>query len=375
MLFKALFDKLSLFGHKPEHDITYVWLVVRLPLTEDEVRAIAQHWISVDVQGVLANPSAREAMKADLHMSDEDLNGVVDISEFQAFRYFPLIGMAANPASLAELRSLPCVRYAHSVPDDYSPFYLRMIKALHYLIDDANGKSNANVINLSLQPLDPYPYQPLEAVNVATEVVASRGKTIVFAAGNFGGKGNGSMNPWSLAPWVISVGAADDTGAKLWSGSARGVPGDPDNHPTIVAPGINVVGPRAPSVPVDPTMDNPNYVHETGTSFATAHISGVCLTMHEFILEGLAKSKTIDEWRKLADQQFHIDLLPVEPGPEVVKRMLIDMAHPMPGYGLHEVGAGFVSNDIAQEYYRHFRLSNFLKVFGMKRMATVTKGG
>jgi hypothetical protein len=36
----------------------------------------------------------------------------------------------------------------------------------------------------------------------------------------------------------------------------------------------------------------------------------------------------------------------------------------MPGYGLHEVGAGFVSNDIAQDYYRNFRLSNFLKVFG-----------
>ncbi len=342
MNLKSLLDRLSAFGRKPERSLTYVWVVVRLPLTEDDVRGVAQHWIANDAQGVLANPAARDAMKADLHMTDEDLKSFVDMCEFQVFRHFPLIGMVADPASVAVLRVLPFVRYAHSVPDEYSLFYLHLIKGLHWAIDDDPG---TRVVNLSLQPLDPYPYQPLEAVNVATQVVAERGKTVVFAAGNFG-PSDGSMNPWSLAPWVISVGAADTAGTKLWAGSSRGVPRDPDNHPTIVAPGSR-----------------------TGTSFAAAHISGVCATIYEVITEGLAKSTTLDEWRTLASQQFDLDVTPIEPEPATVKRILIDMARPMPAYGVHEVGAGFVSIDIAQEYYRNFRLSNFLKVFGKKRTA------
>jgi Subtilase family len=367
--FKALFSKLSLFSHKPAANVTYVWVVVRLPLTEDEVRAIASHWIAVDAQAVLANPAALAAMKSDLHFSDEGVNAFVSICEFQVFRHFPLIGMAADPASLDALRALPCVRYAHSVPDDYSTFYLNVIKALHYVIDEGPDKPEMAVVNLSLQPLDPYPYQPLEAMNVATEVVASHGKTMVFAAGNFGDRGNGSMNPWSLAPWVISVGAADEAGTRLWSGSARGVPGDPDNHPTLVAPGIDVLTTRAPNDPVDPTVDNPNYVRVTGTSFAVPCVTGICAQIHEFISVGLLKSSTLDGWRVQVTQQFQLDLWPIAPEPATVKRMLIDMAQPMPEYGLHEVGAGFVNNDIAQAYYRNFRLSNFLNVFGKERKA------
>jgi hypothetical protein len=362
--FKDLLNHLPLPGRKRDAHAAYVWVVVRLPLTEDEVRSIARYWIAVDAPGVLANPVAREAIKSNLHLSDEDLNGFIDASEFQVFRHFPLIGMAADPESVTQLHALTCVRYAHTVPDAYFLFYLRIIKALQDIIDDSPEKPKADVVNLALQPLDPYPFQPLEAINIATEAVTQRGKTVVFAAGNFGDRGNGSMNPWALAPWVISVGAADDTGTKLWSGSSRGVPDDPHNHPTIVAPGIDVMAARAPSEPADPSTDNPYYHRVIGTSFATAHITGVCAQIHEFVSQVLAKSTSLGEWIRLANQDINLDLLPIEPGPATVKRRLIDMARPMPGYGLHEVGAGFVSNDIAQDYYRNFRLSNFLKVFG-----------
>ena len=369
--FKALFGSLSWFGRKPATNVKYVWVVVRLPLTEDEVRAIARHWIAVDAQQVLANPAAVAAMKSDLHLTDEGLKGFVHACEFQVFRHFPLIGFVADAAAVEALRTLPCVRFAHAVPDEYATFYLSVIKGLHYVIEDAPDKPKMDVVNLSLQPLDPYPYQPLEAMNIATETVTARGKTIVFAAGNFGDRGDASMNPWALAPWVISVGAADDTGTKLWSGSSRGLPGDPDNRPTLVAPGINVPAPRVPTEPIDPGMDNPNYVRVTGTSFSAACVSGLCAQIHEFIKDRLAKSPEIEKWRAQAAQQFNLDVWPIAPEPATVKRMLIDMARPVPGYGLHQVGAGFVSNDIAQAYYRHFRFSSFLKVFGKQRTSAV----
>ena len=43
--------------------------------------------------------------------------------------------------------------------------------------------------------------------------------------------------------------------------------------------------------------------------------------------------------------------------------MIEDMAIEMPGYERHEVGAGFVNNDISARYFENFKLSNFIKVF------------
>ncbi len=300
---------------------------------------------------------------ADLKLGEDEMRDMTASAEFAVFSKFPLIGMVARTDSVDALRDIPGVRHEHTVPEEYALFYLRLIKGLHWLIDDEPKKAEAHVASMSLQPLAPYPFDPLEAVNVATRIVSERGKTVVVAAGNFGHRGNGSMNPWALAPWVISVGAADEAGKELWSGSSRGIQGDAQNHPTIVAWGIDVVGPRPPSVPVDPRMENPDYTRETGTSYATAHVSGIVATIHEFIREGVAKATNLPEWQAAAASHFGLVVRPVRADPVIVKRMLIDMAVPVPTRGVHEVGAGFVSDEIAQAYYRNFRLSQFLTVF------------
>ena len=78
----------------------------------------------------------------------------------------------------------------------------------------------------------------------------------VFAAGNDGPAAN-TINPYSVAPWVISVGAADKSGA-LADFSSRGNPGEtgtftmPDgqtwtysSQPTVVATGVDIVSTRS----------------------------------------------------------------------------------------------------------------------------------
>ena len=52
------------------------------------------------------------------------------------------------------------------------------------------------------------------------------------------------MNPYAVAPWVVAVGATDERGW-LASYSSRGGFGDDMQHPTLVAPGTNIVGPRS----------------------------------------------------------------------------------------------------------------------------------
>jgi serine protease AprX len=87
------------------------------------------------------------------------------------------------------------------------------------------------------------PFDPNDPVSVATKRVHDRGVTVVFAAGNEG-PGENTLNPYSVAPWVIGVAAscsATDTlaqglhcqpGGMLGDFSSRGIPGDPVYHPS-----------------------------------------------------------------------------------------------------------------------------------------------
>src|SRR5437762_10137004 len=95
-------------------------------------------------------------------------------------------------------------------------------------------------------------FDPKDPINEATKKLASRGITVVFAAGN-DGPGQNTLNPYSVAPWVIGVAAgcklvspdptnsaihcADQTGqnraAILADFSSRGIPGDKLYHPDI----------------------------------------------------------------------------------------------------------------------------------------------
>src|SRR2546422_10471607 len=107
------------------------------------------------------------------------------------------------------------------------------------------------------------PFDPNDPINKATKAAHDAGITVVFAAGNDGPAQN-TLNPYSVAPWVIGVAAgcklvpdptnskihcADQTGQNresvLADFSSRGMPGDPLYHPDVTAPGVHIVSTRA----------------------------------------------------------------------------------------------------------------------------------
>ena len=64
-----------------------------------------------------------------------------------------------------------------------------------------------------------------DPVNIATKMLTDRGINVVFSAGN-SGPGNGTMNPYAMAPWVVGVGATDQTERHFADYSSRGSFGD-----------------------------------------------------------------------------------------------------------------------------------------------------
>src|SRR5918992_6070935 len=89
-------------------------------------------------------------------------------------------------------------------------------------------------------------YDANDPVNVATRMLTNAGINVVFSAGNTG-PGQHTLNPYAVAPWVVSVGATDTQG-RLASFSSRGTFASSLFRPTLVAPGINVVSVRGSGI-------------------------------------------------------------------------------------------------------------------------------
>jgi len=181
-----------------------------------------------------------------------------------------------------------------------------------------------------------------DPVNVASKAAYDRGMIVAFASGNEGPDEN-TLNPYSVAPWVIGVAAGCTTdqgvrdtsvrcnpGSLLANFSSRGIPGDPLYHPTITAPGVWITAARSSTGVVINASGSTNqycnpvpeayYVCINGTSMATPHIAGVAALMRE------------------AKPGLH---------PDLIKEALTSTAKPMtrPDGSLYEeweVGAGYV---------------------------------
>ena len=154
------------------------------------------------------------------------------------------------------------------------------------------------------------PFDPENPVNVASKAAVDAGMVVLFAAGN-SGPGSNTLNPYSVAPWVIGVAAGNKDGQTLADFSSRGIYGDDLYQPTITAPGVDIVSAAATTHAVDGTY----YVSMDGTSMATPHVAGVAALM-------LQANPSLS--------------------PDSIKRVLVDTARPMPAYSVYTAGAGYV---------------------------------
>ena len=166
-----------------------------------------------------------------------------------------------------------------------------------------------------------------DPVNVATKMLTDRGVNVVFSAGNTG-SGQHTLNPYAVAPWVISVGATDASG-NLADFSSRGAMGSSLFRPTIVAPGVSIVSLRSTGASVTGTLgvlmadkdrlspsDLPFYTTASGTSFSAPQVAGTIALM-------------LEANPRLTPQQ--------------VRDILQRTSTPLPNYFQHEVGAGMLN--------------------------------
>lgn len=205
-------------------------------------------------------------------------------------------------------------------------------------------------------------YNPDEPIPQAAKVLHDRGITVVFASGNDGPDQN-TMNRRSVAPWVISVAAACKKGGlEVWVAgycrdeivraadgtpglrfvaddgrdglltffSSRGVPGDPIQHPDVLAPGARIVSARASNA-IDGSANEASwrntadcygltdvvrYMCISGTSMAAPVVAGVIALLEQATGGRITPDETLN--------------------------ILMSTATAMPRYEFWEVGAGYV---------------------------------
>ena len=189
-----------------------------------------------------------------------------------------------------------------------------IVQAMDYTLVN-QYRYNIRVCNNSWgTTLADYAYDPNDPINTATRMMHDRNITVVFAAGNDGDAPD-MINPFSVAPWVISVAAAEKQGFGTPAGfSSRGndngtgsdtsgQPSDPavapNLRPDITGSGVDIKSTRskapgvtniAGTIPIFvgandlstiPPAYLPYYTTSQGTSFSTPQVSGIVALMLE----------------------------------------------------------------------------------------------
>ncbi len=203
-----------------------------------------------------------------------------------------------------------------------------VLSGFDYLLS-CGANLNVRVVNCSFSANTVFDLN--DPVNVATKLLTERGVNVVFSAGN-SGPGLHTLNPYAIAPWVISVGATDAQG-QLAPFSARGTFGSSIYRPTLVAPGVSVIGLRSAGLSLTGTLgvggadvtrlapaELPYYTTASGTSFSAPQIAGAIALMLE----------------------VNPNLTPAQ-----IRDILQRTATPLPQYYAHEVGAGMLNTHAA----------------------------
>ena len=136
-------------------------------------------------------------------------------------------------------------------------------------------------------------FDPDHPINVATRALHDAGIVVVFAAGNDGEEG--TINPYSVAPWVISVGSATtskersdfssggyehDNSQAVALAQDRHLRFDGDRigiyHPDVSAPGTDITSSGTPTGigVLSPALPG-GTATLSGTSMASPHVSGL----------------------------------------------------------------------------------------------------
>ncbi|HMT07942.1 MAG TPA: S8 family serine peptidase [Pyrinomonadaceae bacterium] len=202
-----------------------------------------------------------------------------------------------------------------------------VLSGFDYVLDK-RSVYNTRVINCSFSANTAFDLE--DPVNISTKLLTEQGVNVVFSAGN-SGRGNGTLNPYARAPWVVSVGATDQNSV-LASFSSRGDFGNATQRPTLVAPGVDIVSVRSPTGVTGingvgaadllrlTTQEILSYTTASGTSFSAPQVTAAIALMLE-----ASPSLT----------------------PAAVKDILSRTATPMPKYFAHEVGAGMLNTHAA----------------------------
>jgi serine protease AprX len=198
-----------------------------------------------------------------------------------------------------------------------------VLAGFDYLLE-RGAQYNVRVVNCSFSANTIFDAN--DPVNIATKFLTERGVSVVFSAGN-SGAGNGTLNPYSVAPWVVGVGATDEK-SRLAAFSSRGTFEDALQKTSLVAPGVNVIGLRSLGTQTGTlgvggadtqrltVGEMPFYTTASGTSFSAPIVAGTIAMMLE----------------------ANPNLRPAE-----IKDILQRSATPLPNYFNHEVGAGMLN--------------------------------
>jgi len=148
-------------------------------------------------------------------------------------------------------------------------FIINVLEGFDYVLDNA-ARYGVRVVNCSWGTEGFF--DPDDPVNVATRALYDAGITVIFASGNHGPSPD-TLNPYSVAPWVIGVGSSRKDG-RLSAFSSRGIFEELLYHPTLLAPGENITAASPASL-----NGGAFYSVSSGTSFAVPHVAGVVAIM------------------------------------------------------------------------------------------------
>ncbi len=156
-----------------------------------------------------------------------------------------------------------------------------VIRGIEWVVQNRRNY-NIRVMNLSLGGVASHSYRndPLAA---AVEVAWHSGIVVVVAAGNEGSRAGTILTP-GTDPYVITVGALDDSGTvanvddSIASFSSRGPTLDGFHKPDLLAPGRRIVSLRSPGSVLDSMLPlrvtATNYFRLSGTSMASPVVAG-----------------------------------------------------------------------------------------------------